>query len=81
MLREYVSTLTPEQLASLPEDCSRALRDFDVPTAAVTVLHAEMRYAGAPEVAALLHEIGHTYAAASVRLNKITGEPLLPSAQ
>jgi len=74
----YVETLGPV-LNVLPEDVRAALTSEDIQTSAVVMLHAEMRQHGESDLAQLLHEIGHTYAAAAVRLAKIRREPLTPA--
>lgn len=77
-LDAYVATLVPVMTA-LPDDVRNALASDDIQGAAVTMLHAEMRQHGEGDLAGLLHEIAHTYAAAAVRLAKIRREPLTPA--
>lgn len=76
-LEAYVATLAPV-LGVLPEDVRSALDSDDIQGSAVTLLQAEMRQRETDELSQLLHEIAHTYAAASVRLAKIRREPLTP---
>ena len=80
-MREYVTVIDPLVLAELPEDCQTALRDSDLQAAAVTLLHCEMRFTGSDEMRQLLHEIAHTYAAASIRLTAISKGPAIPAAE
>lgn len=76
-MRDYAATLAPV-MAVIPDDCRKAIEGGDLQEAAVTLLHCELAYRGTPEVAQLLHEIAHTYAAASLRLTRIRAEPLRP---
>lgn len=82
VLQEYRACITPEQQALLPAACREAFGDtsMDIQTAAVTLLQEELAFSGTPESAALLHEIAHTFAAASTRLAQIHGrmEPTVP---
>lgn len=73
---EYAGTLDPSVVSALPEDCQRALKEPDIQAAAVALLHCEMRFQGSDEVRALLHEIAHTYAAASLRLTALNRGPI-----
>jgi hypothetical protein len=74
-MRDYVATLTPQSISLLPESCQQALHDPDVQAAAVTLLQCELAFKGSDELVAMLHEIAHTYAAASTRLTAIKREP------
>ena len=76
VIRDYLVTLTPEAISLLPEPCQEALRDPDIQAAAVTLLHTELGFKGPDSLVAMLHEIAHTYAAASTRLTAIKREPL-----
>ena len=79
VMADYAETLAPI-LQALPEVCSKAVQQEDLQSAAVTLLHCELAYRGSAESADLLHEIAHTYAAASLRLSRIKAEPLAPQA-
>ena len=68
MIQDYRHTLSPSMIGLLPPDCQVALENPDIPSAALTLLHAEMKFPGSAEAAALLHEISRTYAAAAVRI-------------
>ena len=69
VLHDYVEAMAPS-LDTLPEECRRVLQgEFDVQTAAVTLLQAELRFSGPPEVRALLHEVAYTFASAAVRMS------------
>jgi hypothetical protein len=73
VVNEYVAALKPV-LTSLPEDCQRALTPpINVQEAAVSILMCELRFSGSDEVRAILHEIAHTFAAASMRLTSLYG--------
>ena len=72
VIREYVKSLPPEVLALLPEECQRAVTETDVQAAAITILHCELAFHGEAFVAEVLHEIAHTYAAASMRIARLT---------
>lgn len=80
-LRDYVATVGPAVISTLPPDCQRALADDDIQAAAVTLLQSELAFNGEQVIAELLHEIAHTYAAASVRLTRLNREPLTPAAE
>jgi hypothetical protein len=76
---DYVATLDP-YLDALPRECKLALtKPIDVQGAAVTLLQAEMGFSGREEVREVLHEIAHTFAAASVRLTTLHRNPLQPT--
>ena len=77
-MADYVRALGAT-IAALPSDAQTALMEQDIQSAAVTLLMVEMRHNGTDGVGELLHEIAHTYAAASVRLTKIKREPLTPA--
>jgi len=69
VMRDYVDSLPPGTIEVLPRECQEALHDPDVSAAAVVLLQCEVTARDlSPEVAAVLHEIAHTFAAASVRL-------------
>jgi len=69
IVRDYVEAIRPIA-GVLPEDCARVLlqADLNIQSAAVTLLQAELRAGGDEEQRELLHEIAHTFAAASVRI-------------
>ena len=66
VMEDYLRTIPGATLEVLP--CREALQTADISQAAMALLQCEMRFQGPPEVAALLHEVAHTFAAASVRL-------------
>ena len=78
VMAEYLLTLDPEALKQMPHPCQEALGAGEVQNCAVALLHAEMMYEGPEEMRQLLHEVAHTYAAASVRLSKLRMEPIVP---
>jgi hypothetical protein len=74
VMRDYVATLTPEVVSLFPENCQQALRDPDIQSAAVALLQCELSFKGPETITGVLHEIAHTYAAASTRLTAIKRE-------
>ena len=58
--------------ASCPRNASALSKDPDVQSAAITILHCELGYKGEPFVAEALHEIAHTFAAASLRITRFS---------
>lgn len=74
VINDYVTTLDPEAIKALPGECREALFDRDIARAAVTLLRSELVFDGPPEVANMLHEIAHVFAAASVRLSRLGSE-------
>lgn len=76
-MRDYVNSLPPGTIQVLPLECQHVLLDADVSSAAVALLHCELTAKNlSPEVATVLHEIAHTFAAASVRLRHLPGASL-----
>jgi hypothetical protein len=75
IIREYVDCILPSEAAKLPQPCQDVLQhpDGDIPSNAVTLLQEELRFNGGEESAALLHEIAHTFVAASTRLTQMQG--------
>jgi hypothetical protein len=78
IMRDYVDSIDPTVISALPSECQRALADLDIQSAAVTLLHCEMSFKGLPEMTDLLHEIAHTYSAASLRLAQLSQERTSP---
>jgi hypothetical protein len=68
VIRDYRSTLSPAIVDSLPSECRDSLDNNDIPGAALTLLQCEVTHKGSPEVAAFLHEVAQTYAAAAVKI-------------
>lgn len=68
VIRDYRSTLPPAIVDSLPSECRESMDSNDIPGAALTLLHCEVTHKGSPEVAAFLHEVAQTYAAAAVKI-------------
>jgi hypothetical protein len=77
LMRDYVETIPPSVASLLPPDCQHALADPNIQAAAVAILHCELVFKGEPQVAEVLHEVAHTYAAASLRMARITKEDRL----
>jgi hypothetical protein len=77
VIQDYLATIEPETLEAVSEESRRVLseRPLDLQTAAVLLLHEELRHRGDPKVGAALHEIAHTLSAASVRLASLGVEP------
>ena len=76
VMSDYAAVIPAAVVAALPAECQQALVEPDIQAAAITLLHSELTYAGEPAVAELLHEIAHTYAAASMRIARLVKEPL-----
>jgi len=82
LMRDYVAAIGVAVIDTLPAACRQALLqpDLDVQAAAVTLLQSEMSLTGATdELRALLHEIAHTFAAASVRITSLHGPAVAAS--
>jgi len=77
VIQDYLDTVAPEKLEAISEESRRVLsaRPLDLQTAAVIILHEELRHRGDPYVGAVLHEIAHTLSAASVRIANLGVEP------
>ena len=71
VMADYRAMLSPSMVGSLPSACQDALRDTNLARAALALLGCEMRFTGDAEVGALLHEVAHTYAAASFRATEL----------
>jgi len=74
IMEDYVSAIAASASA-LPQDCQEILacRPLDIQEAAVTLLHAELDFRGSHEASDFLHEVAHTFAAASVRMTLLHG--------
>src|SRR5688572_25144819 len=68
LVRDYRLTLPPAMVESLPFQCRNSLDSSDIPSAAMALLEADSKFDGAPEVAAVLHEVAQTYAAMAIKL-------------
>ena len=76
VMADYVNTIPVDQRAQLPAACQHVLKHSnDIQGAAVTLLQTELTFQGDPEIAALLHEIAHTFASASFRLGQLNNRP------
>ena len=80
LMSDYLKTIGAGDVEGLPASCREALNTDDIPGSAVVLIREELHYAGAPEVAAMLHEIAHTFVAASTRIASIQarGQPVAP---
>lgn len=67
-IQDYLRTLSPAMIDSLPTGCREALLSANVQSAALVLLKSEADYRGALTTASLLHEIAYTFAAASARV-------------
>ena len=75
VIREYVDCILPSEAAKLPVACQEVLQepDGDIAASAVALLQEELRFGGNDDAAVLLHEIAHTFVAASTRLTQMQG--------
>ena len=73
LIGEYVASIRRSDLDALSDRCRRVLTDpeADIPGAAVILLREELAFDGNHELGNVLHEIAHTFAAASVRLGQL----------
>ena len=79
LMADYVQAIPADERARLPASCQQVLKHpADVQGAAVTLLQTELVFNGDPDVAALLHEIAHTFASASFRLGQLNNRPDVP---
>jgi len=72
IMRDYLEAIRPI-LPTLPAECQRALSkpELDIQTVAVALLHSELLSRDSEETRDLLHEIAHTFAAASMRITML----------
>ena len=79
VMDDYIATLTEAERGQLPPICNRALATDDVAGSALILIREEINYAGDPQVSALLHEVAHTFVAASNRIVSIQsrGQPVV----
>ena len=75
LITECVAGILPSDISSLPPTCQLILENpaRDIQGAAVVLLQEELCFSGDAEVAALLHELAHTFVAASARLGMLHG--------
>ena len=78
LVAEYLLSLDAEAVRQLPASCQESLAAGHIQDCAVSLLQAEMAFNGPEEARQLLHEVAHTFAAASVRLSKLRMEPIVP---
>ena len=78
VMRDYIATLAPDDIGALPGACQEALQVDDIAGSALILLREELQFRGSPSIGALLHEVAHTYVAASNRIVVIQarGQPL-----
>jgi hypothetical protein len=77
LMSAYVATVSPQDRASLPEVCRRALTVEDIAGSAVILVREELQFAGDAAIGEMLHELAHTFVAASSRIASIQarGQP------
>ncbi len=72
LIGDYLKAIPAADIESLPASCRDALTESEIPGSAVVLIREELRYAGGdPAVAEKLHEIAHTFVAASNRIASI----------
>jgi hypothetical protein len=73
IMRDYLATLLPDEVALLPESCRIAsIRSTqDVELAAVTLAHCDLKANPAEPASKLLTEMAHTFAWAQARLRDL----------
>jgi hypothetical protein len=71
ILQEYLDSIPASEMSRLSQECQRAATVSDIPGAAVYLLRAELAFRGEEESAHLLHELAHTFIAASQRIGVI----------
>ena len=76
VVREYVKMIPESVVMAMPAECQAALASRDVQSAAISLLHCELTYRGDASIAELLHEMAHTYAAASMRIARLAKDSL-----
>ncbi len=80
LLDDYRRALDPAMVAALPAASRVILLNpaSDVAGAAVELLQQELGFTGPEESAFLLHEIAHTYIAASARIAQLRSRYTMP---
>ena len=75
IMRQYISSILPSDVAQLPSSVQRMLSQLpvDLQAAAVELLQTELVFSGTPEASSVLHEVAHTFVAASTRLGQLHG--------
>ena len=83
LMSDYLATIGPEAMEVMPEACRHALTVEDIPGAAVVLIREELHFSGNEIIGAMLHEIAHTYVAASHRIASIQsrGQPITQPSQ
>ena len=77
VMDNYIAALPSEVWEVLPADCASVLKSStDVQATALCLVQAELTFQGSPEAAAVVHEVAHTFAVASLRLTSLHGAPL-----
>ena len=71
LMEDYLKTITGTTVEGLPASCWEALNVQDISGSAVVLIREELHYMGDAKVSEVLHEIAHTYVAASHRIASI----------
>jgi hypothetical protein len=73
VIKEYLASWTPDELARLPEECQPRIVDGrdDVLAWAVVLARGDLKFSGDPLVAAQLHELATLFTAAGMRLPRL----------
>lgn len=80
LLDDYRHALDPAAVGALPVSSRMILLEprGDIAAAAVELLQQELAFSGPEDVAFLLHEIAHTYIAASARIAQLRSRYTMP---
>ena len=78
VMREYLDAIGKDVLSELPERFLRQIDVEDIPGCAIALIREELQFTGDQEAAAVLHEVAHTFVAASNRIAAIQarGQPI-----
>jgi hypothetical protein len=71
LMRDYLAKISPEDIGKLPPPCWDCLTTRDIASSAVVLIREEIHFAGEGDAAEVLHEIAHTFVAASTRIAAI----------
>ena len=78
VILEYLDSVGRDVLAKLPQSFLAHIDPEDIPGSAVALIREELRFAGDQDDSAVLHEVAHTFVAASNRIASIQarGQPI-----
>jgi hypothetical protein len=73
VIRRYVSSRTPQEMAQVPADCRPRQPDSrdDILESAVVLARAELKADGSASTAAVLRQMAAVFAEASIRLTRM----------